>query len=186
MWLFASALGDPLPSNSLSCSSSLPSIFLFLPGSLEIHPIKCNLAKSLPSKEVPGIKIRVRQRESKPCKTLLLSRRPWVACLEIMHTTCRGPLEVSPILLCGLTIELPIAEKHHHLIKLPFKCCGFFIIYVLGTSACPPIRAPSFTTCAETWGLVASPQQKLLKLGAAADLTRIRERGGGDEVGKCC
>ena len=102
-----------IPSNSLPCSSSPPpSIFLFLPGSLEIHPIKCNLAKSLPSKEVPGIKIRVRQRESKPCKTLLLSRRPRVACLEIMHTTCKGPLEVSPILLCGQMKGLPIVEYH--------------------------------------------------------------------------
>ena len=49
---------------SLSCSSSpLQVSFLFLPGSLEIHPIKCNLAKSLPSKEVPGIKIRVSEAE---------------------------------------------------------------------------------------------------------------------------
>ena len=51
---------------SLSCSSSpLQVSFLFLPGSLEIHPIKCNLAKSLPSKEVPGIKIRVSEAERK-------------------------------------------------------------------------------------------------------------------------
>ena len=103
MWLFASALGDVFQFPPVLLLSSPPSIFLFLPGSLEIHPIKCNLAKSLPSKEVPGIKIRVseaeREGESKPCKTLLLlSRRPWVACLEIMHTTCRGPLEMSPIL----------------------------------------------------------------------------------------
>ena len=90
--------------------------FLFLPGSLEIHPIKCNLAKSLPSKEVPGIKIRVseaeREREQAVQDTAaaVVAQRPWVACLEIMHTTCRGPLEVSLILLCGLMKELPIAE----------------------------------------------------------------------------
>ena len=55
MWLFASAPGDPF-------QFPLQVSFSFLPGSLEIHPIKCNLAKSLPSKEVSGIKIRVRQR----------------------------------------------------------------------------------------------------------------------------
>ena len=100
--------------------------FLFLPGSLEIHPIKCNLAKSLPSKEVPGIKIRVseaeREREQAVQDTAaaVVGSLPWNYAYDM-----QGAPWSASILLCGLIIELPIAEKHHYLIKLLFKCHGY-------------------------------------------------------------